>query len=240
MKKFIIFLLVLVPIFSESSSNKFGGGLYYKLSKYNGGENKLVPIFNLQYYNLTIVGTELIYNISNSTNYTISPFLKFDYTEGFKSGELSGANALLNERKNPLLIGLKTSKNLNNLNLELSYFRDLTSDSNNLRIKGTYTLKLLDYLYFIPSISGIYSDSNYINYYYGISRDEAILTNSEYKELNSSIRGELELGGVLFFSPTVGSYFAYNVEILNGNNFNDALISHLANKSFILNIFYKF
>jgi hypothetical protein len=66
------------------------------------------------------------------------------------------------------------------------------------------------------------------------------LTGGEYKDLNGSIRGEFELGAAMFFSQKAGVYFSYNVEALNGHNYNHSLIKHMANKSFTLMGMYRF
>lgn len=239
MKKTVLMLFVLVSFVIRPEDNRLGLGGYYKLSKYIGGDDKLYPFVNVTYNNAYLQGSEIGYNFDLG-NMEFTPFLKKDTTEGFEKGELTGSNALLETRENPMIVGAKISKKIDNLNLSLSGYRDFTSDGNNLKLKASYTLKIFEFLYFLPSASAIYSDKNYVNYYYGMTAEESALTEGEYKDLNGSIRGEFELGAAMFFSQKAGIYFSYNVEALNGHNYNHSLIKHMTNKSFTLMGMYRF
>ena len=143
-------------------------------------------------------------------------------------------------RESPKIAGIKISKKIDNLNLSLSGYREFNSDSNNLKLKAAYTLKIFEFLYFLPSASAVYSDKNYVNYYYGMTAEESALTGGEYKDLKGSGRGEVELGAAMFFAQKAGGYFSYNVEALNGDNYNHSLIKHMAKKSFTLMGMYRF
>lgn len=239
MKKKIMAILMAISAFAVAEDNRAGLGVFYKTSKYEGGEGKTYPFFNLKYENAYLQGSEIGYNIEKD-NYTINPFLKKETTEGFEKGELDGINSLLEERKNPLLAGLRVKKDCNNLDLELSAYRDFTSDGNNAELKASYTLEIFRFLYFLPSASLVYSDKNYTKYFYGITEEEAMLTGNAYKELNASFRTQLEMGLALFFSEKAGIYFSYNMEILDKDNYNGSLIKDSVNESYTLMGMYRF
>lgn len=239
MKKIVMMLFVIMALGARAEDNRLGLGGYYKLSKYIGGENKLYPFVNVSYDKFYLQGSEIGYSF-DLNEVEVTPFVKKDSTEGFEKGELTGSNALLETRENPMLAGVKVSKKIDNLDLSLSGYRDFSSEGNNIKLKAAYTLKIFEFLYFLPSASAVYSDKNYVNYYYGMTAEESALTGGEYKNLNGSIRGEFELGAAMFFSQKAGVYFSYNVEALNGHNYNHSLIKHMANKSFTLMGMYRF
>ena len=237
MRKILIGVLICCNLFALD--NKFGIGGFKKNSKYIGGKDKIYPFFDLEYKNLYIQGGELGYKVPLKQG-NLTPFIKKDVTEGFEALELDGINSLLNERKNPLLLGFKYDKDFGKTNLELSLYRDLSSQGNNVRLGISYTKELLIFLYFLPKVSLVYSDEKYNDYFYGINREEASLLGEYYKDLSGSLRGEIQLGMVMFFSQQLGLYFSYNSEYLDKTSYNENLMKKSNNESFILMSFYRF
>lgn len=249
MKKFIVFLSLILSVFAEDSkdNNKnkiipqvLGVGTYSQNSRYYGGKDMLSLIGIVQYENLYLQGSELGYKIHTNKDIVFVPYIKYDLTEGFEKGEITGVNELVDETGYPLDLGVKVTDKIKNLTLEFNYFRDFTSEANNVKLKLAYTLKIFEFLYFLPSISGIYNDKNYVNHYYGISEKNSDELNYDYKKLNGAFRGELELGGMMFFSPNIGTYIIYNLEVLDKKNVNDLLVKNTVNNRFIFTVLYRF
>lgn len=249
MKKIIMFLIFAAGIFAEdlekTAKNSFipevlGGGTFSQPSKYKGGDSMLSVIGIVQYKHLYLQGSELGYKIDKNENYALVPYIKYDVTEGFNKGDLEGSTSVVDETKHPVDLGLKFTNKIKNLTLELNYFRDFTSSANNIKLKASYVMKIYEFLYFLPSISGIYNDEKYTNHYYGLSESNSSALGSQYKKLESSVKGEIELGGMMFFSSNIGTYVIYNVEILDKNNVNNLLIKNTVNNRFIFTILYRF
>lgn len=237
MKKIIIGIFICCNLFALD--NKFGLGVFNKNSKYIGGKDKIYPFFNIDYKNIYVQGGEIGYSFEYKKG-KLKPFIKKDSTEGFEQGELNGENATLHERKSPVLLGLKYDKDFGKANLECSIYRDFSSEGNSARVDFSYTKELLMFLYFLPKISIVYSDENYTDYFYGISNEESAFIGHKYKDLNDSIRGEMQLGMAMFFSKQLGLYFSYNLEHLDKNSYNESLIKKSNNESFTLMSFYRF
>jgi len=239
MKRLLIFLILFNVSLLALPKERYGIGVYYKLSKYVGQKDIMTPIINIKYKNIYYAGNEGGVKFELNDSSYLTPYIVYDTTEGFKSEELEGIYKSLNNKNPPFELGLRYEKDYGNLNLSFSGLRDFTSEGNSLSIKSVYALKIFDFLYFVPSVAAVYSDKNFTNYYYSITKEESEKIGIEFREFTSSLRANLELGSVLFFSQNIGVYFSYNVEAINQDNFNNYLMENLANKSFVLNVFYQ-
>lgn len=238
MKKIILFLLLISSAYA--TDNQVGLGLFNKESRYIGGEEKLYPFFKVDYKNFYIKGSEFGIAIPIEKA-LVTPFIKKDTTEGFKKGELSGENSNLDERKQPLLIGIKYGDSLKKMSYEFGINHDFTSEGNSIFLNLGYQQELFKFLYFLPNISFIYSDENYTDYYFGLSKEECSnILGNPYKDLKSSFRGSVQLGLAMFFSYKYGMYLSYNNEFMDKTQYNEKLIKSENNKSLTLMGFYRF
>lgn len=239
MNRILIFFLLLSIYVFALPEERYGVGVYYKLSKFGGQEDIKTPIINIKYKNIYFAGNEGGVKFKLKDSSFLTPYIVYDTTEGFKSEKLDGIYKNLNDKNAPFEFGLRYEKDYGNLNFSFSGSRDFTSNGDSISFKSTYALKILEFLYFIPSTEAIYSDKKFTNYYYSITKEESEKIGMQFQEFNSSLRGKLELGIALFFSKNIGTYFAYNVEAINDKDFNHDIMPNLANKSFVLNVFYQ-
>lgn len=243
MKKIIAIFTSLILMsnftYSDELDNKVGLGLYRMESRYVGGDYKNFPLININYENFYMQGLEFGYEFKVS-NFTLTPFIKKDSTEGFEKGDLEGFNSNLNDRNNPKIVGGKVGVDIDNLNLELSAFRDFTSDGNNVSAKVSYTKEIFRFLYFLPSFTTTYRDKNYTNYYFNYTETEAANLGFEYYKLDSSLKHELSLGFAMFFSEQVAIYSSYNLELCRSDSYNEHLVEDGVNESLVLMGLYRF
>ena len=237
MKRILIFLAATATLCAQNA--KAGIGYFNSSSPYEGGKDITSPVLNFSYGNINIQGSEIYYKSINEESLSVGAYMEYDITKGFEKGDLEGTYSVVEEKKHPFILGLKATKTYYNLDVEAKIYRDFNSSSTNASLGLSYTQKIYEFLYFIPSLRFNFNDENYTNKYFGITELDATNLGINHYDLGNSTNTKLSLGIALFFSENLGSYFDYGIEKLD-KNINTVILKDDTIESFSANIFYIF
>lgn len=237
MKKILIFLAAAASLCAQNA--KAGIGYFNSSSPYHGGKDITSPVLNFSYENISIQGSEVYYKSINEESMSVGTYLEYDITKGFQKGDLDGTYSIIEEKKHPFIFGLKATKTYYNLDVDARIYRDFNSSSTNASLGFTYTQKIYEFLYFIPSIRLNFNDESYTNKYFGITEVDAMNLGIDHYDLNNSTNTKFSLGMALLFSENLGSYFDYVIEKLD-KDIDSVILKDDTIESFSVNIFYIF
>lgn len=237
MKKILIFLAAAASLCAQNA--KAGIGYFNSTSPYQGGKDITSPVLNFSYGNINIQGSEVYYKSINEESLSVGTYLEYDISKGFEKGDLEGTYSLVEEKKHPFIFGLKATKTYYNFDIDAKIYRDFNSSSTNASLGLSYTQKIYEFLYFIPSIRFNFNDESYTNKYFGITETDANKLGISHYTLNNSTNTKFSLGMALFFSENFGSYFGYGIEKLD-KDIDSVILKDDSIESFSANIFYIF
>lgn len=121
-----------------------------------------------------------------------------------KNEDLEDELKLLNSRNHPKLLGIKFEKNYKNIDCQISFGKDFTSNAYKISSLIQQNFRPFKPLFIIPSIELSYYGEKYGDYFYGISQEESLKTNLEIHQENDGFILDLNLSFMMFFSEKVG------------------------------------
>lgn len=201
MKKFILFLIINIYIFPIEKN--FSIGRYTQEGFYKGQGRQNFNFVVLNYGSFYIQGSEIGGTIYNK-DFKIIPFIKYDSITGMKNEDLEDELKLLNSRNHPKLLGIKFEKNYKNIDCQISFGKDFTSNAYKISSLIQQNFRPFKPLFIIPSIELSYYGEKYGDYFYGISQEESLKTNLEIHQENDGFILDLNLSFMMFFSEKVG------------------------------------
>lgn len=221
MKKLIIFIITIFGLFAEDKvTGMVGLGAIGGKNIYTG-ENRVLPLplVKVNYKNFSISEEGLGYSIplkEKGTN------LNLALTYGFNSlerGTWIDGNVILEDRDNPISLKLSYIKVMKNLNLNLSYQREFSSNGSVISagISKTYVKRYKYTTLFIPNISYSFKDSKFSNYYYNLTEEEAIAWNREKRDSKGTSSISTGLVTNIIFRKNFGGIIICNINIVDKN-----------------------
>lgn len=242
MKKIIFFIITAFSLFADDRiTGMIGVGALAGKDIYTG-EEKLVPIplIKFGYKNFSISEEGLGYSIplkEKGTN------LNLALTYGFNSlerGTWIDGNVILEDRDNPIGLKLSYNKLMKNLNLNLSYQKEFSSNGSIISagISKTYMKRYKYTTLFIPNISYSFKDSKFSNYYYNLTKEEAIAWNRAARDSKGTSSISAGLVTNVIFRKNVGGILICNLNIIDKNKTD--LIKNSTSYVIGTGVYYKF
>ena len=196
MKKTIL-CASLLAISSAASASEFSLGITtsYSPAVYKGNDAKFTPfpMINYQGENFYIRGTEAGFALfPQGTPLNIIPHVKYDGRSLDPSDADSADLKLLDERKAGALGGVTIQALTTTGVIEITAGADLSGNHDGVYAEAVWKLpiKTADYL-IMPEFGYTYYDSNFNDYYYGVTAEEAVKTSSAITAFDAPDEGQL-------------------------------------------------
>jgi len=241
-KKVITFIILTFTLFAETNIHGFigGGGSVGEDLYTNERTFQVAPVLGLSYKNISLSyqGLSIQVPMKNPSSFLD---LNFNYNfNGIKEGKDIDGHKILKKRENAMGAKLTYNKLVNGINFSFAYNREFTSNANILSTSvNTIITKQWKYLVmFMPILTYSHRDSNYANYYYTLTKEEASQWGQEYKEVDEA--NELSLGLLtnVVLTKKIGVIFQYNYNIIDNSNLN--LVKNSTNQNLNLILYYQF
>ncbi|CAM3838489.1 MipA/OmpV family protein [Rheinheimera salexigens] len=196
--------LLSAPAVAESPAQGFlyglGGGVNQEI--YRGFKKRIIPIPVIGYKGdrLTVFGPFMTYDILRYGNFTVTGHL----APRFAGFDASDSDYFLGmaKRKMSLDAGVGASLRQDNWLLEVSTLFDVLDNSNGFEAKTAISYgQQVGAVRFEPKFSVDYSNSNLVDYYYGVRDNEATATRAAYRgEGTINYSAGLSMSTALFFN----------------------------------------
>jgi outer membrane protein len=215
-KKIILCLIILLPFSSFANKPKNTSGFLYGLGLstnkeiYKGYDrrNLILPIIGYRSEKLNVFGPFVSYEVQKFSDIKIviqaAPrFQGFDDTDSYIFEGMA-------DRKFSMDAGIGVNYKKNNWKISFSSMFDVFSRSNGMELTSAIAHSFRVGPYVIePRITLSYLDSNHVDYYYGVNKDEVNESRTEYigkKALNTGI-------GLTIATPIfLGGYTQINLQ----------------------------
>jgi len=212
MKKTIL-CASLLAISSAASASEFSLGVTtsYSPAVYKGNDAKFVPFPMISYQgeNFYIQGTEVGFSLfPQGTPLNIIPHVKYD-GRSLDPDDVDNADLeVLDERKAGLLGGVTIQALTTTGVIEITAGADLSGNHDGVYAEAVWKLpiKTADYL-IMPEFGYTYYDSNFNDYYYGVTAKEQADSNNKFTAFDAPSEGQL------FASLTYQQKITTNVQI---------------------------
>ncbi len=214
MKKILIFIFFSLSLFPVEKNIAFG--IYTQDGQYKGQGMQYYPNIVATYGNYYLEGLELG-RVLYDKKYKLTTFFKYETVTGFESQDLDLKYQKLDDRKAPLLFGFRAKKKMGRFTYLSEVFGDFRSNALAGGIGISSTFRPFEPLFFIPSIKAFYYQSDYADYFYGISHEESIRTGLDPISITDGTRLELSLDTLLFLSESFGFALRTTYEFIDEN-----------------------
>jgi len=196
MKKTIL-CASLLAISSTASASEFSLGVTtsYSPAVYKGNDAKFVPfpMVNYQGENFYFRGTEAGFALfPQGTPLNIIPHVKYDGRSLDPSDADSAALKTLDKRKAGLLGGVTLQALTTTGIIEITAGSDLSGNHDGVYAEAVWKLpiKTADYLV-MPEIGYTYYDSNFNDYYYGVTAAEQTASSNKFTAFDAPSEGQI-------------------------------------------------
>lgn len=206
MKKIVILLGIMsLMAFGESERGNninFGVGAFYRNSVYKQKDNnEILPVpfvgvmYKDFYYEAPI---ELGYRFFKTENLTLSAYGRYNLYSGYKPKDLVDEYKDMDRRKDDFHIGLRERYKFSSTGLELASHvsGDVSGRSDGLlaRMELNRLTQFSEKVFVQPYVAVEYMNSNYVDYYFGITKDEAGRNINDGKEYKADDSFNFEVG----------------------------------------------
>lgn len=201
MIKIILFLMLSISIFSIEKNISIGR--YTQEGFYRGQGKQNFNFLVINYGEFYIQGSEIGFGFYNN-ELKITPFIKYDSITGMEREDLDKELQNLDSRDSPKMLGMKIARTYKNINYEFSFAKDFTSEAYKLTSSIERQFRPLRPIFIIPNIKLSYYTREYGKYFYGISQEEASISNLESFKGKDGFILDLNLAFMMFFSENFG------------------------------------
>ena len=217
MKKYLLTILALFSVaaiadddFKVSVTAGYGtGGSIYK-----GRESNGIPAFiNMSYKNLYLEGTGIGAEFINTDRFSATVFAELQDGFSIKGSKMDDGYKSIKRRKFQQTIGLKVDIGLNEIseNLTLSPYFSVGNRGSQVGASLSYVYPIGEKFVLSPSINATYFSKKYIDYYFGVDRDElgGNITN-EYNP-DGAFEYGAGLSGIYSFTKHISAMIFVNI-----------------------------
>lgn len=207
MKKIAILLgVVSVLAFGETEKENninFGIGAFYRNSVYKQKDNNEilpVPFVGIEYKDFYYEAPiELGYRFYRTENLTLTAYGRYNLYSGYKPKDLVNEYKDMDKRKDDFHLGLRERYKITPMGLEIvsRISGDVSGKSDGLlvRVEVNRPTPLFNNKFIVqPYVAAEYMNSNYVDYYFGITKDEAARNINEGKEYKAEDSFNFEVG----------------------------------------------
>ena len=244
-----LFLLVLILFQLEAQEEKFpltiGLGAYIESQPYKGVKSHILPSPIVFYDNKVFYARWSrigLYFLGNSYNnyswaFSVTAQPRPNNYQNTDSDILIG----MNNKKSSLEAGLAFSATFNDAYIESMFLHDILNRYNSWLLKTEIGYKYkLGKFKFYPSLIFIYHSSKFLNYYYGVSHNEAITSNNKEYHLNNSLEFGLQTYIKYPLTSELSALFNIRIDSLAKEVINSPIIEDKYIHSELLSLIYTF
>lgn len=237
MKKILI-IIITILLTTISLAQSVGLGIIGSNSVYKTKDSINIipiPIINLKYDYFIFRETETGFYYDINKNLTIGSVIKYNF-EGVDSDDMKDEFKNIDDRKNQVELGLFTEYMINNYQLDLKFYKDISNKSDGYYIDASIKEEKMFNNRYIFSYKFNYThfDKKYMNYYYGISKEESFKTGLKEDRLKSESKIGVGLDLMYLHSRKI-AYGAFAKYDLLSSNHKTAIVDE--DKSFNTGLF---